>query len=373
MTAAILAKALTVPATPEPRDWIQFLPAGKHEIACTVNGAAKKQTANNTPAAAQALQRDLDALYEAGKRVFIDFNHEGDAASGWVQEFRWDQTEGVQALIHWSDAGLAAIRGKSHLYFSPEWKIDLKTGECLGLLPGRPAGGLVNLPAFENIASVAARLAALSPQPSVLSPTFSAAAEPNQDNNNMKNDLIAAAALASGLITKDQAASDDAGKHTAAAIAALQASAAAGAQAKATTASDLAAAVQAKQAAETELTELKTEMVDGLIASAQARAALPPQDAAAAAEWKELCLLPGKPGASARARLASLPGKLPAPTGAGVTAKQMTPGEETEADKSRAAAVRAKQQEISAAARAAGKPIPYQQAWDQAEGLVPRA
>lgn len=339
--AAVLAKATPLPTTP--RRWIQWMPPGEHEIECAVNGQPKRITARSTPAGAAALQRDLDAAHAAGRRVHLDFNHEANVSAGQVLAFRWSDAQGIEAEIDWSTAGAAAISGKTHPYLSPEWSIHTQTGECLGLRPGRPAGGLVMLPAFRDIQSVAARLAAVPPN------DFSAAAEPNQNTNEMKHELIAAAALASGLITKEQAASDDAGNTLTAAIAKLKADAASGAQAKAAEATHtaaLAAAVQAKEAAETELKTLLADTAKKVVAAAQARKAIPPQDKDQESYWMTQCTQPGAAGATARQVLEGITGTLPKPTGAGATARDMGAEGPEEEEAKHAAAVKARAMSI---------------------------
>lgn len=363
--AAVLARANTLTATP--REWIVHLPAGEHDIACTVNGKPKRITARNTATGAAALQRDLAALHASGKRLFIDFEHKGETAAGWVEAFRWDAAEGIQAKINWSAAGRAAVEGGDYVYYSPEWQVDLKTGECLGLMPRRPAGGLVNLPAFEDMAAVTARLAAVTDN------DFSAAAELNQNTNEEMKDKLIAAAIARGIITQAQADSPEAVTHFEAAITALQTSAATAAQAKAaetTHAAALAAAVQAKEAAETELTTLLTATAKKVVGDAQARGAIPPQDKNTEAFWMTQCAQPGAAGATARQTLEAIGGTLPKPTGAGATAREMggeDGAQDDAAQERRSAAVQAKCAEL----RRNNPNMNFDTAFREAQALVP--
>jgi hypothetical protein len=369
--AAALARTVPLKSGSEPREWIQYLPAGRHEITCTVRegGVEKARTiqAVSDPAAAAALQRDLTAMLALGHGPFIDFEHEAKAAAAWLQEFRWDDAEGVQARVDLTSAGEEAVRGGVVKYFSPEWRIDLKTGRCLGLLPNRPAGGLTNLPAFRDIAAVCARAAALPH-------TLSAPAETNQ-TTTMNHEEIAAAAVEAGLLTPDEAAGENPGAALKAKVATLKSTAAAAAAKSAAAAADTTelTAVKAR------LSELEEEVKSTAeaagkeaVAAAERKGSIPAKDTEGKAWWLAQASQPGPAGTAARARLAALPSLLPQDTGSGARAADRTPADathESAAVQARAAAVEAKAAELKATHPNAD----FNTRWHMAEGLIPPA
>ncbi|HTJ79700.1 MAG TPA: phage protease, partial [Rariglobus sp.] len=107
-------------------------------------------------------------MTSAGRRVWIDFDHEDGEAAAWVIAFRWDATRGIIAAVDWTDAGSDSLEGKSFYSFSPAFLIDPETSRPLSLIPGHAAGGLVNAPAFgaRMPALIAARLGGLPLSPS---------------------------------------------------------------------------------------------------------------------------------------------------------------------------------------------------------------
>jgi hypothetical protein len=94
-----------------------------------------------------------------GDVPFIDFNHEDAESSGEVLELFWGGPEmgngGIRMKINWTDAGVAALRGKMYRRFSPAWLLDRDTGEPIGVGPN--LGGLVNRAAFQNIQPIVAK------------------------------------------------------------------------------------------------------------------------------------------------------------------------------------------------------------------------
>ena len=150
-------------------EWIMFAPAGRHNISAKVNGRPSKVTVTVDPAAATALQSDLEARKASGgSQPFFDLHHDAREASAYPEEFAWRE-DGIWARVRWTPAGLAATKADpeagilpSVRYFSP--RCAIANGRIVGLMDaatGNAAGGLVSDPAFTQIALVAA----LTPNP----------------------------------------------------------------------------------------------------------------------------------------------------------------------------------------------------------------
>jgi outer membrane murein-binding lipoprotein Lpp len=150
-------------------EWIMFAPAGRHNISAKVNGRPSKVTVTVDPAAAQALQSDLEARKASGgSQPFFDLHHDAREASAYPEEFQWRE-DGIWARVRWTPAGLAATKADpeagilpSVRYFSP--RCAIANGRIIGLMDaatGNAAGGLVSDPAFTQIALVAS----LTPNP----------------------------------------------------------------------------------------------------------------------------------------------------------------------------------------------------------------
>ena len=150
-------------------EWIMFAPAGRHNISAKVNGRPSKVTVTVDPAAATALQSDLEARKASGgSQPFFDLHHDACEASAYPEEFEWRE-DGIWARVTWTPAGLAATKADpeagilpSVRYFSP--RCAIANGRIVGLMDastGNAAGGLVSDPAFTQIALVAS----LTPNP----------------------------------------------------------------------------------------------------------------------------------------------------------------------------------------------------------------
>ena len=155
-------------------EWIMFAPAGRHNISAKVNGRPSKVTVTVDPAAATALQSDLEARKASGgSQPFFDMHHDAREASAYPEEFQWRE-DGIWARVRWTPAGLAATKADpeagilpSIRYFSP--RCAIANGRIVGLMDaatGNAAGGLVNDPAFTQIALVAS----LTPTPNTMDP-----------------------------------------------------------------------------------------------------------------------------------------------------------------------------------------------------------
>ena len=152
-------------------EWIMFAPAGRHNISAKVNGRPSKVTVTVDPAAADALQSDLEARKASGgSQPFFDLHHDAREASAYPEEFEWRE-DGIWARVTWTPAGLAATKADpeagilpSVRYFSP--RCAIANGRIVGLMDaasGNAAGGLVSDPAFTQIALVAS----ITPTPKI--------------------------------------------------------------------------------------------------------------------------------------------------------------------------------------------------------------
>jgi Mu-like prophage I protein len=147
---------------------IQWMPPGEHTIQPLVEGEATDEPfiIQVVPELAERLDGQLQDMRQKaqngqGDVPYLDFNHQDQEASGEVTQLYWGgddpKTGGIRAKVIWSDAGKAALEGRRYRRFSPQWEVDEKTMEPVGLSPN--LGGLVNRAAFQNIAPIMARSA----------------------------------------------------------------------------------------------------------------------------------------------------------------------------------------------------------------------
>ena len=171
MTTELIA-AFTAEIHGNAPEWIMFAPAGRHNISAKVNGRQSKVSVTVDPAAATALQSDLEARKASGgSQPFFDLHHDAREASAYPEEFQWRE-DGIWARVRWTPAGLAATKADpdagilpSVRYFSP--RCAIANGRIVGLMDastGNAAGGLVSDPAFTQIALVAS----LTPTPKIM-------------------------------------------------------------------------------------------------------------------------------------------------------------------------------------------------------------
>lgn len=157
-TAMLLAEA----EKPLP-DEIQWMPPGTHKIEPDINGERREITITvdellgNRFAEQFALLKSQAAKGETDY-PFLDFNHEGGAASAEVLDLFWGgndpKTGGIRAKVKWTKPGEDALRGRAYRRFSPAWFLAKKTFAPIGI--GANLGGLVNLAAFQSGAPVVA-------------------------------------------------------------------------------------------------------------------------------------------------------------------------------------------------------------------------
>ncbi len=138
---------------------IVYIPEGSHRIFPTVNGKPDSITVRlhpeSGPSIAAALDSQLQSLRASNVRPFLDFDHKRQAASGIPTSFRYEPGQGIMLSVEWTALGRAAIEGRSHSYFSPEFLIG-EDGSPADLPLRGPIGGLVNNPAFREIPRLAA-------------------------------------------------------------------------------------------------------------------------------------------------------------------------------------------------------------------------
>ncbi len=266
--------------------WLMWMPGGTHEITASRRGQPITLTMAVGPEDAAAMQRSLrDHLAGGRQRPFFDFDHSGGAASAWPVEFAWREAPepGIWARVEWSDAGRAAVAGKTYRAFSPKW---YPTASHPAHIESAPLnmGGLVNDPAFREISPIwasSARQSDNSVDPKPMNDTEKAALQARiVELETQKSELEADAAGAE----KD---------------AALEAAAAEK------------AALAAENAKLKEAAEARARRdADACIASAVSRGAIAPKDEAGQDKWRKLILAdpanaellakqPGKPALTA--------------------------------------------------------------------------
>lgn len=155
-TAPIAQDASALP------DSIEWMPAGVHEIQCSLDDEPACVTVSVKEDAVAVLNKQLQearSLADEGKasRPFIDFGHESGAAAAIPIEFFWQ--DGIRCRVEWTKAGHDAVEGRVFSYFSPEFFVD-KDGGVKGIPTVGPIGALVNTPAFQQIERIAASLTA---------------------------------------------------------------------------------------------------------------------------------------------------------------------------------------------------------------------
>lgn len=154
-------------------DEIIYIPAGTHEVMPAKGGGKSAIRITPTEALAAKLNQDLqDAVNQslAGQmsRPFVDFEHEAGRAAALPLEFYWDADRGIMLKLEWTPAGRSAIEGKEFSYFSPEVDTHAATRQIIGLRQPGPVGGLVNLPAFQRIGTIAAKLSTETTMPELI-------------------------------------------------------------------------------------------------------------------------------------------------------------------------------------------------------------
>jgi hypothetical protein len=142
---------------------IQWMPPGRHTITPLVNGERKTITVNVDAAAASRVAAELQRLRSASAAgtedlPFIDFDHRDGEAAAHITELFWAGSDpkhgGIRARLEWTEAGKAAVIGKTFRRFSPTFGVS-PSGEIVAA--GVNFGGLVNRAAFKTISSIWSR------------------------------------------------------------------------------------------------------------------------------------------------------------------------------------------------------------------------
>lgn len=211
--APLVARASATPLD-APADSFMWMPAGSHAIGCArLDGEHVDCTLLVDPAAAQAMQRQLEALRakHPNQRPYCDFDHADGPASFWPEKFEWRETPapGIYVTGQWSDAGAAAIQGRTYRAFSPEFFVDDPAAKPARIICAEQArlnmGGLVNDPAFKAIAPLWAK--ASNSAPAAAGAVATAQQQTNKHNTSMPDTTTTPAAAAdsnAALQAKDQ-------------------------------------------------------------------------------------------------------------------------------------------------------------------------
>ena len=157
---AAFATPLLASGAKAPKNVIQYLPKGRHEITAKVNGETATREVVVEAGVEKLFQEGLEAHQAENVTPFIDYLHENGRASGHPKQFAWDDQRGLTLEVDWTPNGSTAIASKELQFFSPEFLLSPE-GLPLGLHPVNKAiGGLVSDPAFTSIESIAAKRAA---------------------------------------------------------------------------------------------------------------------------------------------------------------------------------------------------------------------
>lgn len=315
-----------------PPSEIQWMPPGEHEIRATKNGKPATLKVRVDKSAADAVTASFAALLDKGKRPYLDFNHAGGESAGRVTSVRWAGEDpkdgGIRATVEWSAKGSDAIKGGSYFSFSPTFTIG-KDGKVTGTSANM--GGLVNEPAFTQIAAVAA-------------------SESNPATN--MNKTIAALAAA-GIPVTAEMNDDEAAVAVSAALAANKGT------------------VQASETLKTENDTLKARVTElegtvkasavrraeEVVAAAAAAGRIPPKDDATRKFWVDAIVTAGESAVSA---LQAMPVGVP-----------KAPDRKSAKDGNEAGTIEAKQTAAIAEVRAANKGMTFDAAFQAAAAKNP--
>ncbi len=140
-----------------------YMPEGVHEINATVDGKPARQRVIVDRSCLDGLSRDLNAMLAAGKaRPVCYFDHKAGSASFIPTAFDYQDGVGVLLKGEWTGAGQKAVSERNYSYFSPNFVLNRATCKPSGLdMNTVEVGSLVNDPAFETIARIAASKATL--------------------------------------------------------------------------------------------------------------------------------------------------------------------------------------------------------------------
>lgn len=193
---------------------IVYMPEGEHFINAFIGGRQKVIVDRSC---LDGLQRDLALKLTQNVRPVCYFDHKTGPASFIPASFDYMDGVGVILKGEWTESGKKAVLGRDYSYFSPAFKLNMATCRPVGLEPDDiEVGSLVNDPAFENIARIAASKAnlenftVLGPDTPLNSDGEDTAAVHNQTNNT--NTIMYELLVKCGILTKEEAESKEADK-----------------------------------------------------------------------------------------------------------------------------------------------------------------
>lgn len=229
---------------------IMWMPAGTHKISAFRGEKRVDVTVIVDENTAQTMQAAYEREAASGHKPLIDFDHEHKAAAAWVLGYRWVPGQGVFCDVEWSDQGRAAVTGRTHRAFSPEFYAD-KSGHVVDA--GKFHGGLVNDPAFTAISPLWARRAPATQHATMNNETNQAGAQPPENDGELAVIQDAAPALQAARAENE--------------------------------------ALKARLAEqESALKAVRTKEADAAVKAAIARGVLPPKDDATHAKWRNLII-----------------------------------------------------------------------------------
>lgn len=166
---------------------MMYMPAGLQEITCSIAGLPVHVQVMIDAQAASALEQQRQALAaQEGRKPYFDLGHTNEQASFWPEQFFWRDGDkpGIYARGQWTDSGRRAIEGRDYRLFSPVFHVDNPQKRPARVVCNAAAkpnmGGLVNDPAFRNMAPLWGRDAAGAPS------------QQQNQNNNMTPEELAA-------------------------------------------------------------------------------------------------------------------------------------------------------------------------------------
>lgn len=193
---------------------IVYMPEGEHFINAFIGGRQKVIVDRSC---LDGLQRDLALKLTQNVRPVCYFDHKTGPASFIPASFDYMDGVGVILKGEWTESGKKAVLGRDYSYFSPAFKLNMATCRPVGLEPDDiEVGSLVNDPAFENIARIAAskgkleNFTVLGPDAPLNSDGEDTDAVHDQTNNT--NTIMYELLLKCGILTKEEAASENASK-----------------------------------------------------------------------------------------------------------------------------------------------------------------
>lgn len=191
---------------------ICWMPRGATPIvATTPSGEPWDGTVVCDEAGFRVVEQDFLQARAGGQRVWIDENHNDEAATADLTSFRWDPARGVMATVKWTPLGARMLRERQYCSFSPSFFVGSGGSRLSGLVTGHASGGLTNSPAFgaRMPALIAARMAGAKPT----TEAGAAGAETKQAMKDILLKILAALGITPPADAKDEDLLALAAKH----------------------------------------------------------------------------------------------------------------------------------------------------------------